>query len=89
MLITTFLFWNYLEVTTALLAACLPTLRGLVTTSSIDSKLQSIVTRIQLTSKTSTVSLRKNSQQDEAYIMTSGTGGEHNGRNSADGVVRF
>ncbi|KAK7190440.1 uncharacterized protein CC84DRAFT_1262345 [Paraphaeosphaeria sporulosa] len=71
LLITTFLFWNYLEATTALLAACLPTLRGLFRTSSLDSAIQSLRSRIGLNSKSPLNSSIRKKEQDEAYVLRS------------------
>ncbi|KAF2714529.1 hypothetical protein K504DRAFT_496454 [Pleomassaria siparia CBS 279.74] len=49
-LMTTFLFWNVLEVTVGLLAACIPVPCTLVNTSSIDSVSQSVRSEFSLNS---------------------------------------
>ncbi|KAF2021506.1 hypothetical protein BU24DRAFT_417145 [Aaosphaeria arxii CBS 175.79] len=53
LLVTTFLFWNYLEVTVGLLAACIPTLRSLINTYSLDSALNSARNKLNIPSLSS------------------------------------
>ncbi|OCL09075.1 hypothetical protein AOQ84DRAFT_376166 [Glonium stellatum] len=50
LLITTLLFWCMVEVTLGLLAACLPTLRGLFKPHSVDSVVRSVRSKISLRS---------------------------------------
>lgn len=47
---TTFLFWNYMEVTVGLLAACLPPLKAFVSRSSLDSILNTVRHKLSLPS---------------------------------------
>ncbi|KAF2278032.1 uncharacterized protein EI97DRAFT_432117 [Westerdykella ornata] len=53
LLLTSELYWCLMEITLGLLAACLPTLRGLVQTKSVDSVLRSVRNALSLGSTSS------------------------------------
>ncbi|KAH7125254.1 hypothetical protein B0J11DRAFT_550072 [Dendryphion nanum] len=65
LLITTFLFWNYLEATVGLLAACIPTLRSLITTSSLDSIVETVRIKFSKNSILSLTSLTRQSSRSQ------------------------
>ncbi|ORY19056.1 hypothetical protein BCR34DRAFT_260972 [Clohesyomyces aquaticus] len=67
-LITTLLFWCQVEVSLGLLAACLPTLRGLFQSQSVDSIIQSWRGKLSLrSSKVSTTASSTDSLRHESH----------------------
>jgi hypothetical protein len=65
-LITTLLFWCMLEVSLGIIACCLPTLRGLIKTRSVDSVVHSIREKISLRSLHS--ARRSNTSEDSVQL---------------------